>query len=333
MDRGAAGIPAILKAAALLLLVAAAPLAAAPCRLPPADQAWVDGALANWRVVEARFLRLPPSPLPAVVAIGQHCVATKPAGATAAWRGVAHRGIVSLPDGKRVPAGVVAFAAPAEKDARAFFAMSTPAIWRASGVTSELGLETLMDGVLLHEMAHVRQAHWATPMLNGLQARHALADATVNDDEVQARFGKDPAYLAAYERERDLLFAAAAAPTDAEARRLAGEALTAMRARRHRWFAAEPWWRAFDDIFLQMEGVGQWLIYRWYVDGPRRTYAPGVALRAVRRGRNQWTQDEGLALMLTVDRLVPRWQTLAFAARPALAEELLARAAGEPLAR
>lgn len=317
---------------ALLALAApAVPAAAAPCRLAPADQRWIDGALANWRFVERSFLKLSPAPVPEVVAIGPRCVATtKPVtGRPIVWRGVRHSGQVRLPDGRRVPVGVLSFAAPAEKGAQPFFAMSTPAIWRAGGVTSELGLETLMDQVLLHEMAHTRQAYWATPVLNAVQARYKLADATVNDDEVQARFGKDPAYVAAYERERDLLYAAVAAPTDAGARALAGEALAALRTRRARWFAAEPWWRDFDDVFLQMEGLGQWVGYRWFIDGPRRTYAPAVALEAVRRRRNQWTQDEGLALMLVVDRLVPGWQGLAFGERPALAEELLARAAGE----
>ena len=312
----------------LLTALAAAALGGA-CRLAPADQAWIDRAVANWRVAERRILHLPPAPTPHIVTFDARCQAeAAPSAGRLHWRYRLHGGQVRLPDGKTVPVGVMSFAAPAQGAAAPFFAMAAPSVWRAGGVTSELGLETLMDGVLLHEMMHTRQAYWATPALDSLQARWKLADATVNDDEVQARFGKDPAYIAAYEKERDLLFAAAAAPTDAAARTLASEALAAMRARRARWFATEPWWAAFDDIFLQMEGLGQWVIYSWYVDGPRRTYQPGVALRAVRRGKGQWTQDEGLALMLVVDRLVPDWRQLAFAERPLLAEALLARAAG-----
>ena len=90
------------------------------------------------------------------------------------------------------------------------------------------------------------------------------------------------------------------------------------------------YWAEFDDVFLTMEGLGQWLAYSWYVSARGPHIAPEVALREVRRGGRYWTQDEGLALFLVVDRLVPGWQRLAFAKQPLLAEALLARAAGIP---
>jgi hypothetical protein len=100
-----------------------------------------------------------------------------------------------------------------------------------------------------------------------------------------------------------------------------------MRARRARWFTgAEAKWLPLDDLFLVMEGLGQWAGYRWLVGDKGRGLDPGATLTEFRRGGRFWTQDEGLALMLVVDRLRPGWQKAAFAAEPALAEALLAQA-------
>lgn len=300
------------------------------CAMSNADRLWIEQALANWRLVERRQLRLAPSPLPTIVAIDAKCAFTAKPGTDdrLVWDGAAHGETVTLPDGKTAPVGEMAFAAPSDGAGHAgFFVMSLPSVWRAAGVTSSLGLERLMDGVLLHEMMHTRQFYFVNPMLAGLTRRYNLPD-DISDDSLQDAFKSNPAYVAAYEKERDLLFAAAAAPTNREARLLARRALAAMRERRATWLAGEAVkWAALDDIFLDMEGLGQWTSYAWFAGklGPR--LAPAFVLPQVRRGGGYWTQDEGLALFLVVDRLLPGWRRLAFAPRPALAESLLARAA------
>jgi hypothetical protein len=201
-------------------------------------------------------------------------------------------------------------------------------VWRAHNVISDLGIEALMDGVLLHEMTHTRQFYFANPALRTLTERYGLP-GDIGDDSLQAAFKDNSAYVADYERERDLLYAAALSPSRTEARRLASQALDAVRHRRARWFTQEnEKWNQLDEVFLTMEGLGQWVIYAWYTDPSGRQLDQASALEAVRRKRNRWTQDEGLALFLVVDRLVPRWQSLAFAAKPATAEQLLALAAG-----
>lgn len=327
--------PRLAAALAACLLAGTAAAAAeeaesGACRLGADDQAWIERALANWEYASTTLLRLPPAPLPQVVAVDAHCQANAlpVVGQPIVWKGRRHGGEMLLPDGTKAPVGVVSFAGPDDKGPRdGFFVMSTPSVWRDGGVTSELGLETLMDGVLLHEMMHTRQFASLNPHLAALSRKYGLPD-DINDDSVQRAFEGDAEYVRAFRAETDLLYAAAAAPDDVSARRLARDALTAMRARHARWFiGTNAKWAPLDDVFLQMEGLGQWLIYQWYVGGPRRTYDPDVAERAVRRRKTQWSQDEGLALMLVVDRLVPDWRARAFAPEPALAEELLALAA------
>jgi hypothetical protein len=204
--------------------------------------------------------------------------------------------------------------------------MSLPSVWRAAGVTSEIGLERLMDGVLIHEIMHTRQFYFVEPRLKALTRRYGLPD-DLDDDSLQAAFEKTPAYVSDYEAERDLLFAAAAAPDTAEAKRLGRLALEKLRSRRARWFTGDnEKWAELDEVFLTMEGAGQWAAYAWYTDPGGGRLAPATALRAVRRGGRSWSQDKGLALFLVVDRLLPKWQTLAFAKEPVTAEGLLARA-------
>lgn len=288
-----------------------------------ADRNWLNNALGHWRTGERTLLKLDSQPLPLIYAIDARCTYRRHAG-TAAWRGDAHHGSIRLPGSKAFRVEPTAFAAA--RGTTRYFAMSLPSVWRAAGVTSTIGLERLMDGVVLHELVHTRQFHFANPALKAVSARYGLGD-DVNDDSLQARFGKNADYRAAYRKERDTLFAAAAASNDREARRLAGDALKLMHARHQRWFVgADAKWAQLDDIFLTMEGAGQWLAYAWLIAPEGEKLSKPTALRGVRRDGGQWSQDQGLALFLTIDRLVPGWQKLAFAQKPLLARALLERA-------
>jgi hypothetical protein len=175
-------------------------------------------------------------------------------------------------------------------------------------------------------MTHTRQFYFVNPRMAQLTAQYKLSD-DIGDDSLQDTFQKDPAYVADYQAETDLLYAAAGASTDAEAKVLARQALAKMRARRARWFVGDAEkWKPLDEIFLTMEGLGQWAAYAWFTDKQGPNLNPAKVLPEVRRKRNRWTQDEGLALFLVVNRLVPNWQKRAFASNPELAESLLQRA-------
>jgi hypothetical protein len=315
---------------ALLPAASATRVAAPPCQMSTTDAVWLDGALHAWDVVRAKDLKLAPVEPPVIVTYDRHCVYTALPFRPVKWTGTAYDTLVSLPNGKKIPPGVVSFAASIGQSSKGFFVMSLPSVWKAGGVTSTLGLEVLMQGVLVHEIMHTRQFYFVNPRLADLTRLYHLPD-DISDDSLQGHFGGDPAYVKAYETERDLLFAAAAGPDDAQARGLARQALMRMRTRRARWFVAgEAKWRSLDDIFLTMEGLGQWAGLRAILGEGGRKLDDDATLKEWRRGGRYWTQDEGLALFLTIDRLCPGWQTMAFAPRPALAEKLLILAARDP---
>lgn len=280
--------------------------ATSECTMDPADAAWLAGALGRWQEAEGTWLHLAPAPLPTIETADAACTYVLPRGNFALIQGQAHGGMPVLA-GQAVPPGPVSFANGPDR-----FVMTLPSLWRAAGVTSEAGLERLMTGVLLHEIMHTRQAGIAASAIGAMERASGLGDG-LSDDSVQHAFADNADYVAAWQAERDLLFAAAAAPDDRQARDLAGQALAMLRDRRARWFTGDKAWMSdADDVFLTMEGAGQWLAWREMAASDGGNLPPAAALAATRRGGRQWTQDEGLALMLVLDRLLPDWQQRAF---------------------
>ena len=291
------------------------------------DAAWSRAALSAWELTHRDILNWDEARVrPTIVFFDRVC--SYRGDGLVDWQRAPHNGAIALPDGKSLSPQVVSFAAPYDSDRLAFFAMALPTVWRADGVQSELGLETLMTSVVVHEMTHTQQFSYFAPLLTDLTSRYQLGD-DLDDDVIQTRFEATPAFGADIATERDLLFAAAASHHDATARELARAIKTRIDARRAAYFVGDDAkYAELEDVFLTLEGVAQLAAYRWLTHrrGGARSDEAGT-LSAFRRGGRRWSQDEGLALFLVVDRLVPDWRQSAFAARPARALALLARAA------
>ena len=314
---------------------------AADCDLDPGTALWIGSWLDAWELVAEEILDLGPASPPELVFYDQTCLWTT-AEASAPdsrivpgpelgdqplpWRATPHHGTLTLPDGAEVPLGLMSFASP-YGEGKKFFVMAAPSFWREAGVDSkELGLDNLIAGVFLHEFSHTRQIDGFQKIIGPIEDRWAFPEE-LTDDVVQDRFGKDPDYVVAYEAERDKLIQAAKASSPSSARALAEEALALMNARRSRWFVGEDEpFAQLDDAFLSFEGAGQWAGYAWLVHPEGGDLAEETAWVGFRRGGRFWSQDEGLALFLVVDRLLPDWPALAFGPRPAGALELLTRA-------
>jgi uncharacterized protein (UPF0297 family) len=323
-------VKALLTAAATLLVVAPAMAGQSTntatdqpdraCKIDAADAAWLSQALAKWKRAERDYLSLDPKPLPTVHVFDARCAYVLPAGSIDAAAGRSHDGSRVQINGRDLPVGPISFA-----DGSGTFVMSLPSLWRAQGVNGTFGLERLMDAVLLQEIMHTRQAELASTVLDAAEAAKPKG-AEISDDLIQELFKSDPAYVTRYEHERDLLFAAAAAKNDADSRRLAAQALAEIEQRRSTHFVGRnAYLNGVEDVFLTMEGMGQWMGYRMYLDLGVR---PEAALAEVRRGGKYWSQDEGLAIMLVADRLSPDWKKRAFVQQHWGATTLLRAAIG-----
>ena len=283
------------------------------CAMPAADRAWVDDVLAQWEAVSANALRLTSARVPWIVVFDASCVwhlNAEPAVLGARPAQSAHGGRVWLPDGKEIPPQITSFSGSAGADDRPYLVMALPAVWKQDPRNAaDPTFDRLLRGVFVHEMTHTRQTSGIGRRIAALEQRSGLP-AGFNDDIVQQRFAEREGFRASYERERDLLYEAAAARDPARRRQLAAAALAAMRERRGRYFTgADAVYADIEDLFLGMEGVASWAAYRAAI-GEGLNEAEAVAF--IRRGGRFWSQDEGLALFLVFDVLLPDWRARMF---------------------
>jgi hypothetical protein len=251
-------------------------------------------------------------------------------GGAKVWTAQAHTGEVVLPDGNELPARVASFAAPAPDGS--FFVMAAPSIWRAAGVQSaELGLERLMTAVMLHEAAHVLQFPAYGRRINRLVETYNLPN-DFSDDSIQKRFEADADFASSITRETELLLAAAAASDRLGAVRLAAEARLLAQARHKRWFTGDlAYLKEAEDVWLTLEGSGQWLGYQWLIDPRGGALMPSVAARGFGLRGKWWSQRQGFALFAALDQLAgAEWKRHAFGNGTKTAGELLDHALIEP---
>lgn len=316
------------------LTLSAAPMAEPlpPCRFASEVRSWTAQALGAWDRLDRERLRIAQPVTPVITLFDARCAYTLTPSARGDFRvglrrysarASAHAGQVALPDGSPVPASRLAFASPTS-DGGMFFIMALPSLWQANG-SEPRDWRLLSMVVFMHEFAHTQQGVGLGRRVDDLLTRGLPRDA--DDDIVQDRFGARPGYAAAYEAERDLFYRAATAASDDAARADLAQAARRMAERRARWFTgADTVYAEADDVFLTLEGTGNWAAWTWLTDPRGGRLSPDDATTFIRGGQTQWSQDHGLGIMLALDRVSPDWPAIAFAPRGVTADQMIARA-------
>jgi hypothetical protein len=276
---------------------------------------WVTDALEGWRRVNEAHLMISRLSAPLIVVFDTHCRFTLHPRGSGTERGsfqaggfefevtsASHQGEIVLPDGKSVHAQLVSFAGSLP-DGGIYFVMSLPEIWATSAQASNT--EMLASVVFVHEFTHTQSGELGD-MVDALILRGLPEDT--DDDVIQTRFEDRPGFADAYREERDLLYAAYSAEDQETMLDFAHRAMSAIDSRRARYFTgSEALYAEAEDIFLTMEGTGQFAAYQWLVDPLGGGLQPSEALDFVRRDGGVWSQDEGLALFLVLQRLSADW--------------------------
>jgi hypothetical protein len=190
---------------------------------------------------------------------------------------------------------------PNEKNS-SFFVMPLPSYWKKAGVTdSVLGPGNLVTGVFIHEFSHSQQMQNFGKQITVFEKQSDF-NAAFNDDIVQSLFANDSAYLDLYRVEVEKFYAAASRdPVDQSALQVA---LKIMNKRQNAFFKGQyESLKQIDNFFLTMEGLGQYSMFLWLTHPQGANVERGRALEAVRRSKKWWSQDEGFALFLLLDRL------------------------------
>jgi hypothetical protein len=310
---------------------------AAACTVDAADP-WIRRWFEAWELTSREILKLPDAPPPNLVFYDSTCVYTTLAvaapgarsvegpafgGTKLTWHAAAHHDSLTLPDSSRLPVALMSFANH-HRATGPYFVMAAPGYWpRKPGEPNQ---DPGVTGVFLHEFAHTRQIKGVLHIIGPIDSTWAYPEE-LDDDAVQRNFGSDSAYAAAYLAERDLLHRAAVADSLDEVRALAREALAMIRSRHARWFTGDKAvFAVLDDTFLSLEGAAQWSAAAWLAHPKGGGMGKDAAVAKMLGKGRWWVQDEGLALFLVVDRLLPGWPHLVFRDPSMGGVELLERA-------
>jgi len=306
------------------------------CSLSASDRSWLDRAVAAWSYTARNITRIKLPPRFDARIFDSRCLLSSSsalAGGPNSWTATPHAGQIRLPNNEVIHAQVTSFASSDGRNG--FFVMSTPSVWRAGHVDGgAIGLEATMVAVLLHEGSHVAQIPTYGNRMESLSKRHHLPES-FNDDSIQERFAGNAEFARSVDRETSLLLTAAGSATSAEALKLARQARALMLERQQRWFAGPDAYLAeAEDIWLTMEGSAQWAGYRWLID-PHGGQVNTVVATAAFGGRGKWwSQKEGFALFLLLDRLTEgKWKRHAFGDGALTGLEMLDQAIGVSAAR
>jgi hypothetical protein len=289
----------------LCIAMGASTSAASPaCKLGAGDQAWLDRSMQAWNYASTHLSGIGHVKKIQAVIFDKDCVATSGTamnGGPNRWSAALHHGTVTLPDGGKLKPQVTSFAG--SNNGNAFFVMSTPTVWRSAGIPGKgTTLENMMTFVMLHEASHVAQMRTFGARIDAIVTRNHLPD-DFTDDSIQKSFKGNGEIAASVEREAKLLFDASQAKTRRDAAALVREARQLMKARYARWFTGKNAYMAeAEPVFLTLEGSGQWLGYVWAVD-PRGGRVKSAALLPQLLADHWWTQREGLAAFLALERL------------------------------
>jgi len=304
---------------------------------------WIEKWFAAWELVSNDIFKLSPDSLPEMLFFDETLIYTtskisapdapivkgpKIFGQDLPWRTILHNNKIKLPNGQEVPVGLMTFAAPA-KEGNVFFVMASPTFWKKAGIESkELDFEKMLTGVFLHEFAHTRQFQGFGSMIDSIERNHIFKDTELNDDIVQDYFKKDTAYVNIFKAEVDKFYEAFFAESLTDTKRLTSEAITLYKNRQHKYFIKEKIiLNDLDNIFLSMEGLGQFVAVSWLIHKEGGNIPFATAVNGFRRKRNQWSQEEGLAMFLILDKLTnPNWNKNVFGKNPMYIIDLLERA-------
>ena len=292
---------------------------------PKPAVAWIGKWFAAWELISDHIFHLPHDAAPEFLFFDETNVYTtskisasgdstfdgpKLFNESLQWRVAKHNDTLTLPDAQKVPVGLMTFAARGE-NGRVFFVMAAPSYWAKAGIESkELSLEKLLTGVFLHEFAHTRQFKGMGGMVDSIEHHQEFKEVPLTDDIVQGYFKKDSGYVKEFNKEVATFYQAVFATNDDDTKRLTREALTLLKARQAKYFVNDKAiLKQLDDVFLSMEGLGQFVAVSWLIDRAGGNMNFDIAVEGFRRKRTQWSQEEGLAMYLILNKLArPNWQ-------------------------
>jgi hypothetical protein len=303
------------------------------CWLSRDDQRWVQDTLDGWEQIGPTFLTPRTGSAPWTIVFDDTCVWYIAAPIGAATPGIAidgplsfgsnvlpiravhHHGEIALPNGQTIPARGVAMSSWSGAGTAPFVAMALPGLWGDAVGREGTASKELLQTRMIAELAKSDWLEQAAGRLDDLSTRYGLP-RSLGEDTIRASVQSLSGFREALDAERDVLFQAVGARDAAVRRELIARGMALVRERRAAYLSGDgsPG-AAIEDIYLALEGRGQWAAYQ-FVQARAPSATDRDVLTFVRDKRDVWLREEGLALFLLLDGLVPRWQARVFGRAP-----------------
>lgn len=275
------------------------------CNLSNTDRLWVSKSMLAWEAVHRKHLNAFDGPNPLAIFFDATCQIETTDFVT--YSAKMHGGTITLPNGQSFTPSIQSFAAPTAGNDTAFFVMAVPSLWVQNSFEAEIDTELFLTAVLIHEMSHVSQFSTYLSAIQGV-VNVDLLNVDIHDDVIQFVYGENEIFSRLISEEIMTLQRAATTLDNKEARKLGVKILTDMQSRRSRYFVDEASaYLSLEDIFLTLEGSGQWLAYDWLTSSSGGNIAPDIAMKAFGLRGDKWTQHQGFLLFMILERLNTDW--------------------------
>ncbi|MGH9382723.1 MAG: hypothetical protein ACRD2N_00275 [Vicinamibacterales bacterium] len=318
----------------------------AACRLPEQGHHVLQGALDGWASVSRDALGIGAT-MPWLILVDEKCewhlspdaafTSATPSDTALSFDGrrltlfaQPRNGPLRLPNGRTLGSTATASTSVYGEGSRTFSVLSELEVWRRDPRhAKDRQLERFFQSLVIHELTHTTQVVAINRRLSALRGTVDLP-SSVDDDIVQRRFQPVRGFQRAVDAERKAFYQAVLASSPQRRRALAARGLSLARERRARFYTGvNAVYRELEDIFLTLEGTGQWAVYRWARSHADAKVSDAAVVEIIRADKKYWSEDEGLALFLLIDALVPQWQARVLGEHVASPFALLEEAIGQ----
>jgi hypothetical protein len=160
----------------------------------------------------------------------------------------------------------------------------------------------------MHELTHTRQLPFVLSTILQIQKDYKLPES-IDDNTIENSFGKNDNYKALFLAEKVHLWNAVFDENTDSCIAHVKQAFRVADRRKKEFFTGDSLgYDKLDDIFLSLEGSAMWAQYKLMLRNIP-TGMSGKELLAWLLPRTQaWSQEEGLAIFILIDRFDPGWK-------------------------
>jgi hypothetical protein len=220
------------------------------------------------------------------------------------WYKKAHNGNLILPDSANIPVRMMIYASPTiEKKVKAFFIMPLLSFWEMQKVDAHgIGLEKLTAGVFAHEFCHTQQLASFDKFGVYFEAyQKKFGVENFGDDMMQNMYENDSVITDLYKKELEIYTTAPILNTTDYCKAIASAQQQFNKKHQAIFNKDTKQLKRLDDIWLTMEGIGQYAMYAYFTHVKGAGLAEDKAFIALKT--RWWSQEQGFAMFYLLSKM------------------------------